>query len=189
MSLVEDEDVQRTGIVHIQYNVTGKGSAPGATSAAKEMDDDDGDDDGNSSSPFPSSLFKDLCTHGPSFLEALPIRIVAVHHCYDVSTAQADMDVYRVIGRDLRCRIREHYGTFTSVVSFYFSNSREKETATNGSLLSAAIAGYKCSSAQEGILPSASTSPGGYFLRSWAGTDALAIWLGATEAAATATKR
>ena len=126
MSLVEDEDVQRTGIVHIQYNMAaeehGKPSTDTSAVETKEADDsrmvdddDDDDDDNNSSSSSPAvasptSLFKDLCQQGPSFLDALPIRIVAVHYCYDIESAQPDMDVYSVISRDLRCRIREHYG-------------------------------------------------------------------------------
>ena len=122
MSLVEDDDVQRTGIVHIQYNMSAKQQGKPSTAAVgtnetddSTMADDDDDDESSSSSPAgasPTPLFKDLCKHGPSFLDALPIRIVAVHYCYDVESAQPDMDVYSVINRDLRCRIREHYGRY-----------------------------------------------------------------------------
>ena len=124
MSLLENEDAQRTGIIHIQYHVASRTSATSSPAPqqkglkeddedASTMDVDDGSQNSNHrfSSMSASSLFKELCTHGPTFLDALPIRFVAIHHCYDVGTVQPDMNLYSVIGRDLRCRIREHYGT------------------------------------------------------------------------------
>ena len=130
MSLLENEDAQRTGIVHIQYHVascTSATSSPAPQQKGSKEDDEDASamdvDDGSQSSNHrfsslsSSSLFKDICTHGPAFLDALPIRFVAIHYGYDVDTMQPDMDVYSVIGRDLRCRIREHYGTWENATA------------------------------------------------------------------------
>lgn len=93
--LESDVTAQRRGLVHIQYEVS---SAAGNAVDGKVHDDDD------------YRLPREIYTYGPLLNASLPMRVIAMHYCYDKAGMQPAMKFLRLIGSNIRCRFREHYG-------------------------------------------------------------------------------
>ena len=93
MKLLEsDVTTQRRGIIHIQYEVS---------SIVKGFDVHNEDE---------FTMPPELYMYGPQLYNSLPYRVVALHYCYDKVGLQPAMALLRMVGSNLRCRFREHYG-------------------------------------------------------------------------------
>jgi hypothetical protein len=85
MSLLEDEEAQRKGVVAIFYNV--------------------GID------KFASMLDSSLMRNGTKSMESLPLRLTGIHYCYDDARLLPALSISQlVIRRQGRLRLRVHYG-------------------------------------------------------------------------------
>jgi hypothetical protein len=88
MNALTDEEIQRKGFVKVIYNV-GMRKMP--------------------------TLDTDLFFKGvPTVVEALPLRMAAMHYCYDDPKIRPALSILQhSIGRAGRVRFRAHYGKIT----------------------------------------------------------------------------
>ena len=115
MVALENANAQKRGLVHIQYEV-GK-----ATAAATTPHSDDG-----SSSGIETSL--EQFRYSRMFADALPMRYVAVHFCYDDPAARLALSLFSALSQSMRLRFKFHYGTSwppLSLACHYFAFGRE----------------------------------------------------------------
>ena len=103
MTVIEvDVTAQRRGMIHIQYEVSSAMNK--ADSDGKSIHNDDG-----------YRMPRELYMYGPLMASSIPVRLAAIHYCYDNINVMPAMRFLRLIGSNLRCRLREHYGASSSI--------------------------------------------------------------------------
>ena len=98
MSALEDKSTRERGAVFIHYDI--------GSSSCSSNDRGGGEANGGFQATF------DFLQHSFLVSESVPIRLVAMHMCYENRRLQGFRPLFNALGRNQRVRFRFHCGTY-----------------------------------------------------------------------------
>ena len=107
MSALEEKSTQERGAVFIHYDI---GSSSSSSSSSSNATDQCGGKEAVGG--FQTTM--DFLQHSFLVTESLPIRLVAMHMCYDNRRFQGFRALFNVLERSKRVRFRFHCGTYST---------------------------------------------------------------------------